>query len=92
MTRCPAALWLARHDLRWTQRRDAAGRAVAPHTLIWTCARCGAALGTTTLAARGPLEGRGAAAVIGDEIPVRGQIRPREKRPARLVRLVKGAR
>ena len=39
MTRCPAALWLARHDLRWTQRRDAAGRAVAPHTLIWTFPR-----------------------------------------------------
>lgn len=91
MTRCPAALWLARHELRWTQRRDAAGRAVVPHTLIWTCARCGAALGTTTLAARGPLEGRGAVTVIGDEIPVRGRSRSCEK-PSPRLRVLKGAR
>jgi hypothetical protein len=41
MTRCPAALWLRAHDVRWRQPRDAAGRVVRPHALVWTCQRCG---------------------------------------------------
>jgi hypothetical protein len=103
--RCPAALWLLRHDVSWRVQRDAAGRALAPHTLVWLCERCGRVVGTTTLPARDPADrarwwARGAAiraavdaaAVIGDEIPVRGQIRPREKPSPRLVAVRKGGR
>jgi hypothetical protein len=52
MTRCPATLWLRRHDVRWRVQRDAAGRALAPHTLVWLCERCGRVVGTTTLPGR----------------------------------------
>jgi hypothetical protein len=98
MRRCPATLWLRRHDVTWRVQRDAAGRALAPHTLVWVCERCGRVVGTTTLPGRDPADAarwqaRGAAiraaAVIGGEIPVRGQIRPRETPSPRLVRLVR---
>jgi hypothetical protein len=92
MTRCPATLWLAPHAARWTQKRDARGRAVAPHTLVWTCDRCGAALGETTIGggARRSIDVR-AAAVAGDEIPVCGPFGSCEK-PLPRVRLFPGVR
>jgi hypothetical protein len=46
-------------------QRDAAGRALAPHTLVWLCERCGRVVGTTTLperaAERALVAARGAA-------------------------------
>jgi hypothetical protein len=80
MTRCPAALWLRAHDAHWRQARDAAGRAVVPHALVWACWRCGRALGVTQVN-----QARGAAAGIGDEIPVRRTSGRREITPPRLV-------
>jgi hypothetical protein len=51
MTRCPAALFLLAHDVRGRQQRDAAGRVVVPHTLVWACQRCGRDVAVTTLPA-----------------------------------------
>ena len=81
MTRCPAALFLRAHDAHWRQARDAAGRAVVPHALIWACWRCGRELGRTIAP---QVEARWRA--TGDEIPVRRTSGRRENAWPRLIR------
>ncbi len=66
MSRCPAALWLRAHDVRWRQPRDAAGRVVRPQTWIWTCQRCGRDVAETRV---GQLEAR--PRDTGEQSPVR---------------------
>jgi hypothetical protein len=80
MTRCPAALFLRAHDAHWRQARDAAGRAVAPHALVWACWRCGRELGRTMAPS---VEVRWRAS--GDEIPLRRTSGRRENVPLRLI-------
>jgi hypothetical protein len=81
MTRCRAAWWLRAHAVLLRQARDAAGRAVVPHTLVWECWRCGRALGRTIAPS---VEARWRA--TGDEIPVRRTSGRRENAPLRLIR------
>ncbi len=46
--RCPSALFLRPHDVRWEQRRDSTGKAVRG-VLDWRCLRCHRIVSTTTL-------------------------------------------
>lgn len=40
--------WRRGHAILMARLRDHNGRPVVPSTLVWTCAHCGATLGTTT--------------------------------------------
>lgn len=41
-------LW-GRHDSMLTQKRDATGRVVKPHVLVWECRNCGKEVAETKL-------------------------------------------
>jgi hypothetical protein len=87
MSRCPAALWLRAHDVRWRQPRDAAGRVVRPQTWIWTCQRCGRDVAETRV---GQIEAR--PRDTGGEIPMRRQEGRRENTRPHLVARARSAR
>jgi len=40
--------WRTGHVVIMSQVRDESGHPTQPHTLVWSCGRCGRVLGTTT--------------------------------------------
>jgi hypothetical protein len=47
--RCARTFWVLACDPMLVQKRDRAGNLARPHTVRWTCHRCGQIVGESTL-------------------------------------------